>query len=108
MGTDTSAFKYPHLGIGIRNNCVVEPRQLREVFARNLSEAMAKRGMDQPDLELASKVGQSTISRALLRRGAVGLDVIAKLAGALGLQPWELLVDGETTREDAYKRILKG
>jgi ribosome-binding protein aMBF1 (putative translation factor) len=96
----------PHSGIGIRNNCVVDPRQLREVLARNVQREMDKKGWKQPDLETSSKVGQSTISRIKLRQGAATLDAIAKIAGALGVQPWELLVDDDTTREAAYKRIL--
>jgi transcriptional regulator with XRE-family HTH domain len=67
---------------------------------------MDKKGWKQPDLETSSKVGQSTISRIKLRQGAATLDAIAKIAGALGVQPWELLVDDDTTREAAYKRIL--
>lgn len=91
---------------GIRNNCVVDPQQLRDILARNVQRAMDARGWEQPDLERESGVGQSTISRIKLRQGAATLDVIAKLARALKMQPWELLVDDDATREDAYRRIL--
>lgn len=78
-------------------------------MARNVRQRMDAKGLSQPDVERLSglAVGQSTVSRLVTGDGSARLDTIAVVAGVLGCQPWELLVDDNATREAAYKKILK-
>lgn len=53
-------------------------------------------------------VGQSHISRILRQESAATIDVIASLAEALNIQPWELLADSDATRQAALEKMLGG
>jgi transcriptional regulator with XRE-family HTH domain len=83
---------------------------LRQILAKNLERAMeAAPGADR-QLTLAKRagVGQSHISRILRQESAATIDVIAALAEALNIQPWELLADSDSTRQAALEKMLGG
>jgi transcriptional regulator with XRE-family HTH domain len=64
---------------------------LREVFASNLRRLRHAKGLSQEGLAHEAGVNRSYMSR--LERGATyaGLEIIGKLADALGAEPAELL-----------------
>lgn len=80
--------------------------QVATVFAQRLSAAMQAKGIKQSALAQMSGVGQTTISLYLRpdARGdsATGKDKgptlpnVQKIAGALGMEPWELLMPQDT------------
>jgi transcriptional regulator with XRE-family HTH domain len=62
----------------------------------NTFQAVAKR----------AGVAHSHIGRILHQQSSATVDMLDALAGAFGLEPWELLTDFETTREEALRRML--
>jgi transcriptional regulator with XRE-family HTH domain len=58
---------------------------------------------------LAGKAGLSPSSLSEIRRGitAPGIDTLADIANALGVDAWELLVNDEETRRKAIERALR-
>lgn len=60
----------------------------------------------QPKLAAKAGIDQTSISRLLLQKGATTVDTLERLAHAIGCQPWELLVDDDKTREEAFRRML--
>lgn len=61
-------------------------------------------------LALAKRTGisQSHLSDVLNCATSTGVDLLADLAGALSLQPWELLADSEETKRAALARMMWG
>lgn len=98
---------YPQAGKAIHDNDEMAKR-LRKVLAENLNSAMQRQSLVQTDIEAKVGIGQSSVSRVLNEQSAVTLDLLEELARAVGMQPWELLVDGEATREQALRAILGG
>lgn len=84
-------------------------KSLREVLAENLQKVMARTpdADTGPKLEAKSGVGQSTVSRIINRQTAVNLDKLEAIAKALGVQPWELLLDSKESREEALRRVFR-
>ena len=106
----TSNSKYPPLGNGLAENSVMDKDQIRQILATNVA-ALMESSLDlksQLALERRSGVGQSTISRLLSCESGVSIDVVADIARAFHVQPWELLTDTEATREAALQRMLLG
>lgn len=97
---------YPHSVIQIPHTSCMENMQLRQTLAANLRKAME----DDTQAEVAKRAGvaQSHISRILRCEASATTDLIAALARALKLQPWELLADNEATRRAALERMLYG
>lgn len=83
-------------------------KKLRKLLAENLKAAMKRQGIVQSDIESRVGIGQSSVSRVLREETGVTLDLLEELARAVGMQPWELLVDEEATREQAIRQILRG
>jgi len=74
---------------------------LRQIFATNLRRIRHARGFSQEDLAYTADVDRTYLSK--LERGAsnVGIDIIAKLARVLKVEPAELL---KATRTKARAR----
>lgn len=98
---------YPHPGTLIHENGGMS-KKLRKLLAENLKAAMKRQGIVQSDIESRVGIGQSSVSRVLREETGVTLDLLEELARAVGMQPWELLVDEEATREQAIRQILRG
>lgn len=79
---------------------------LRQILAANLKKRMEERGMTQKNLEARSGVSQSHISRIKRTESGATIDRLAAICGALGCQPWELLIDDEALRREAIERML--
>jgi transcriptional regulator with XRE-family HTH domain len=72
---------------------------IREVFARNLRSARRERGLSQEALAADAEVDRTYISS--LERGvyAATIDMVAKLATVLGVDPASLLKATSRTRK---------
>lgn len=55
-----------------------------------------------------AKVGNSHIGRILKEESSATVDMLDAIADALGVQPWELLIDSEAAREAAIRKIMFG
>lgn len=77
-----------------------------QIFRRNLEQAMERAGINQQNL--APKAGMSVGHLSEVRRGLVSptLGLLGDLAHALGIEPWELLADSETTKRNALAKLL--
>ena len=60
----------------------------------------------QNALASRAKVAQSHVGRIRRQESAATVDMLDAIAGALGIQAWELLVDSDEMREEAIRRLL--
>jgi transcriptional regulator with XRE-family HTH domain len=69
----------------------MDPRDLRQAFAANLRRLRHAKGISQEDLAYEAGINRSYMSK--LEKGASypGLEIIAKLATVLDVEPAELL-----------------
>lgn len=67
---------------------------------------MERSDLTQTELAKRSGIAQTHISRLLRCTSAATLETVATLATALGMQPWELIVNDEATRASVLHRIL--
>ncbi len=70
----------------------MSPSQLRGVLARNIRQQAKKRGLALNSLADFAGVSRSHLYAALKSKKAISTDVLAKLAKALEVPPWQLLV----------------
>jgi transcriptional regulator with XRE-family HTH domain len=70
----------------------MDPRDLRQAFAINLRRLRHAKGISQEDLAYEADVNRTYLSRLEKGVSYPGLEIIAKLAGALGVEPAELLM----------------
>jgi transcriptional regulator with XRE-family HTH domain len=107
-GFNASVFSYPHLHPNIHKTVCMQKRDLRQILARNIVEAMEKNpALDtQPALAAKAGIAQSQVSRILRCEIGVGLDILNAIATALQVEPWELLADSNATRKAAVERML--
>ena len=69
----------------------MDPRDLRQAFAANLRRLRHARGISQEDLAYEANINRTCLSK--LEKGASypGLEIIAKIATVLEVEPAELL-----------------
>lgn len=67
--------------------------QLRDTFARNVRLARAARGLSQERLALATGMNRTYVSAVERSEQNISLDNIARIAKALDLPAFELLMD---------------
>lgn len=67
---------------------------------------MDRQDLTQTALAQRSGIAQTHISRLLRCSSAATLETVAILSHALGMQPWELIVNDEATRAAVLERIL--
>jgi transcriptional regulator with XRE-family HTH domain len=70
----------------------MDPRDLRQAFAANLRRLRHARGISQEDLAYEADVNRTYLSKLEKGVSYPGLEIIAKLAEALGVEPAELLM----------------
>jgi transcriptional regulator with XRE-family HTH domain len=75
----------------------MDPRDLRQAFAANLRRFRHAKGISQEDLAYEADVNRTYLSRLEKGVSYPGLEIIAKLAEALGVEPAELLMLPENT-----------
>ena len=69
----------------------MDPRDLRQAFAANLRRLRHTKGISQEDLAYEADVNRTYLSKLEKGVSYPGLEIIAKLADALGIEPAELL-----------------
>ena len=75
----------------------MDPRDLRQAFAANLRRFRHAKGISQEDLAYEADVNRTYVSKLEKGVSYPGLEIIAKLADALGVEPAELLMRPEKT-----------
>ena len=70
----------------------MDPRDLRQAFAANLRRFRHAKGISQEDLAYEADVNRTYVSKLEKGVSYPGLEIIAKLANALGVEPAELLM----------------
>jgi len=75
----------------------MDPRDLRQAFAANLRRFRHAKGISQEDLAYEADVNRTYVSKLEKGVSYPGLEIIAKLANALGVEPAELLMRPEKT-----------
>jgi transcriptional regulator with XRE-family HTH domain len=75
----------------------MDPRDLRQTFAANLRRFRHAKGISQEDLAYEANVNRTYLSKLEKGVSYPGLEIIAKLANALGIEPAELLIRLEKT-----------
>lgn len=82
-------------------------KALRDVLAAKIQAAL-----DAGDTQggIAKRAGyvlsQQHVGKLAKGKAAASVDTLEGLAKALHCEPWELLVDDEEAREEAFRRIL--
>jgi transcriptional regulator with XRE-family HTH domain len=69
----------------------MDPRDLRQAFAANLRRLRHAKGISQEDLAYTADMNRTYLSKLEKGVSYPGLEIIAKLANALGIEPAELL-----------------
>jgi transcriptional regulator with XRE-family HTH domain len=70
----------------------MDPRDLRQAFAANLRRYRHAKGISQEDLAYEADVNRTYLSKLEKGVSYPGLEIIAKLADALEVEPAELLM----------------
>jgi transcriptional regulator with XRE-family HTH domain len=70
----------------------MDPRDLRQAFAANLRRFRHAKGVSQEDLAYEADVNRTYVSKLEKGVSYPGLEIIAKLANALAVEPAELLM----------------
>lgn len=79
---------------------------LRQILAANVARLMDEHEWTQQQLAKEADIAQSHASRILGGEQSIGLDVVAAVADAFDVEPWELLIDEDATRRNVLERIL--
>jgi transcriptional regulator with XRE-family HTH domain len=67
---------------------------LRDVLARNMRDLRAEHGLSQEALAHESDVDRTYLSSIERAQRGVSIDIVARIAKALAIEPWMLLKDG--------------
>ena len=70
----------------------MDPRDLRQAFAANLRRFRHAKGISQEDLAYEADVNRTDLSKLEKGVSYPGLEIIAKLADALEVEPAELIM----------------
>lgn len=87
-----------------------EPKPLLDVIAANLIRYLEKHP-GQENLEKRGGGSQANISRIKQGTkgvGTINLETLETLARGMGVEPWELLVDGDDAKEAIVRRFVRG
>lgn len=105
---------YPHTDIGVNphmdtaspDNCSMA--KVREIVAKNVSARM-KAGPLKTQKLLSERAGisQSHVSRIENGASGITIDRLELVAGALGCEPYELLLDDEQARRALIERLMR-
>ena len=63
-----------------------EKQQYRTYIGKRIAEERAKLGLSQTDLANLSGINRATIAKIELGRWSVGIDILGKIAEAMGLR----------------------
>lgn len=65
---------------------------LRDILAENLKALRVESGLSQEAFADLAAIDRTYVSAIERKRYSVSLDILERLAGALGVEPWVLLV----------------
>lgn len=65
--------------------------KIREIVASNLKKLRRLNGLSQEELAYRAEIDRTYVSLLERQKYSASIDVIAKLAAALGVEPYELL-----------------
>ena len=77
----------------------MDPTDLRQAFAANLRRLRHAKGISQEDLAYEADVNRTYLSKLEKGVSYPGLEIIAKLANALDVEPAELLFRPQRTNK---------
>lgn len=80
---------------------------IREVLARNLRRYRREKGFSQEELAHRAGIDRTYVSSLERRVYAAGIDVLDRLAVALGIQAADLLMASEMERKGQPQRQLR-
>ena len=81
---------------------------LRQIFATNLRKARHAKGLSQEALAFDAEMDRTHLSEIENGKTWVGLEIIGKLAAALEIQPYELLMPPPRRKRPAQGGVRKG
>jgi transcriptional regulator with XRE-family HTH domain len=77
---------------------------IRKVFAENLRAARTEKRISQEELADRAKIDRTYVSSLERCAYSASITMVAKLAKALGREPWELLLDASRTDRAKQRR----
>ena len=114
IAKDCLIFKQ-HIAMRSDEHLSMERKPINDVLAENLAYFMRERGLSQAALAKTADMGQTTVSLYLnpgnRQPGKSGkapsakLAEVQRLAGALGVEVWELLRPATVAQRDLYRSI---
>jgi transcriptional regulator with XRE-family HTH domain len=90
--------------MGSKRKARIEHAEVVERFARRLRELRVARGMTQADLALRAKVTATYVSKLESAGSAPGIDLVEKLATALGVGVTDLIPISQPADPSATSR----
>ena len=66
---------------------------IRDIFAQNIKRVRRQRGVSQEELASLANIDRTYVSALERSVYAASLDVVASIANALDVEPYELLVN---------------
>lgn len=98
-----------HMLNGYPQNDGMQKKPSRQIVAESLERIKAQKGFRSHNaLGKKAKVATSHVRRISIQEIGASIDVLDKLANALGIHTFELLCDGEEIRKAALERHLGG
>ena len=84
--------------------------KIDEIVARNIAERMKKHTACDTQVKLAKRAGisQSHVSRLVNKAASATIGRLAKVAHALGCEPYELMLDDDQARRAMIERLMHG
>ncbi|AXE63609.1 transcriptional regulator [Hyphomonas sp. CACIAM 19H1] len=73
--------------------------EIRAIFAENLKKHRKAAGLSQEELAHIAEIERGYVSQLERRLNAPTIDMLAKLANAIGVEPYELLKPGQRIRK---------
>lgn len=83
---------------------------INEIVARNIRTRMMASDLTNKQTKLAgrAKISQSHVSRLINKASSATIGRLAKVAHALGCEPYELLLDDDQARRALIERLMSG
>jgi transcriptional regulator with XRE-family HTH domain len=116
---DSIVFRYPekrkrplsppsfrHSERRFAQNIHMPKLDIGQIFARNVKAARDARGMNQSQLAKKSGVSNAHLSEVMSGINGITIQLLADIADALDVEPWELLADSKETKRRAMERLL--
>jgi transcriptional regulator with XRE-family HTH domain len=97
---------FPHTVSGIGQNTGMPKIDIAQVFTSSVLRWRELRGMNQSDLARKSGVSNAHLSEVMHGQSSITIDLVADIAEALGVEPWELLLESEFAKRIALAKMV--